>query len=336
MSETGDTGSESAGELEPTPAGDTTPTTRGSTSDPGTFAAVGGTGSGLPPAGGSSGVATTRRVVALLVVLVMAGGFFYAGDTGSLRHCETKVTRSDDKPPKVSTEESCRPLPVESLIPGLLLVLALMWPDLASVELFGLGRVARRLTAQEERQNELQAAQHRLENQIEANLTVQQNPTINFAMNPYMALLTEAKVNAHGQQVPGTGAPAEGQDRDALLVSFLSAAAPLKPWLNLARRLNDPTFAAVVREGATSGSPADDPRLLPPDKRLLQEVQRPGHPLDVEEVVAWATENSLQLTAVRDTLNAGSHANPESLRVAVKFAGQLFSDLQRRGLVATT
>jgi hypothetical protein len=182
--------------------------------------------------------------------------------------------------------------------------------------------------------------QQRLENRIENTTNVQQNPTFNFGTNPAAALLAEARVDDHERtRVARSQQGAtmdDGAMQDDAVLEFQAVASGLIPWLELARRLNDPTFAQAVTDGAAAGSPADDPRLLPRDVRLLRRVQRPGTPFDVDAVRGWASENALRLDAVRDTLRAGSAAAPESLRVATKFAEQLFSDLQRRGLIATT
>jgi hypothetical protein len=269
-----------------------------------------------------------------LAIVVAVGGFFYARTYDEFESCQTKVTKTSGTPEKVERETSCEPVGVETMVPALLLVLALMWPDLAAVELFGLGRVTRRLNEQDARQNQLEVAQQRLENRI--SIGIDNSPTFNnFASDPFTALLAERKV-AEAQRLLAER-NADGQEPPTSTVGFAqleAAVEPLKPWLNVARRLNDPMFAAAVAAGAAAGSPSDDPRLLQPDVELLRRVQRPGHPFDVAAVQQWAAENSLQVDAVRDTLRAGTAANPESIRVATKFAGQLLSDLQRRGLVA--
>jgi hypothetical protein len=298
-----------------------------------------GTPDDQPRSGGSEATpwqTKLRRGLALLAVLVAVGGFFGARAYDEFESCQTNVTRTSGSPEKVQRETNCKPLPAETLVPVLVLVLALMWPDLTSVELFGLGRVSRRLTEQDARQNQLEAAQQRLENRIENTVAVQQNPTFNFGTNPAAALIAEHKVEEDERRRAAGEAGADGAASSAESYARLKAAVePLKPWLNIARRLSDPMFAEAVAGGATSGSPADDPRLLPSDVELLRHVQRPGQPFDLDGLRRWASENSLQIDAIRDTMRAGPAANPESVRVATKFAGQLLSDLQRRGLVAT-
>jgi hypothetical protein len=244
------------------------------------------------------------------------------------------MSRTSGTPVKVERVERCSPLPVETMIPALLVVLALMWPDLTSVELFGLGRIQRRLHDQDIRQTQLEAVQQRLESRIENTLAVQQNPTINFGTSSAAALIAESKVDDDGRRLAEAGGE-HGSSSVDQSEALMASVEPIKPWINLARRMNDPGFAAVVDAGAASGSPSDAPGLMRSDVALLRKVERPGHPFDVTALRAWASENSLQLDAVRDTLSAGAQANPESIRVATKFANQLFSDLQRRGLVAT-
>jgi hypothetical protein len=220
-----------------------------------------------------------------------------------------------------------------------------MWPDLASVQLFGLGSITRRLNEQDSRQNSLEAAQQRLENRIETSVAVQANPTINnFPFDPRLARHLEGLVEAQRSGQPGDAAPSlpaeqdvgTGGDSVRIFEEFDRQVQPLKPWLEVARRLRDPHFAAAVTRGADHGTPADDPQLLPEDAILLRRVQRPGHPLDDDSLRRWAAENQLQLDAVRDTIHAGRDAHPESVRIAIKFAELLFADLQRRGLVATS
>lgn len=290
--------------------------------------------------------ATARRLVALAVVLVAVAGFFWARETDHLAACTTKVTRTSDRPPVVTREESCDPLPVDSLVPVLLAVLALMWPDLASVELFGLGSIARRVNKQDARQNHLEAAQQRLENRLEATVTAtarqSQGIELNFGTNASLARLAEtvAKGGGSGESAAETSTEESPQtsepSKEALLSEFSVVVEPVTPWLEVARRLNSARFSAVLHDGADSGTPSDDSRFVNTDKELLRRVERPGQPFDVEALERWASENALQLDAVRDTVHAGSDASTESLRVATKFASQLRSDLERRGLVATT
>lgn len=312
-------------------------------------------GPGAPPASPSpldlgqqpngnqgSGFDTGRRVLALLVVLAVVSGFFYSRGSGELRSCETKVTRTSGTPAKVEREENCKPLPIEAVVPALLLVLALMWPDLSSVQLFGLGQVTRRLSEQDSRQNQLESAQQRLENEVAANASAQANAvaqpeqTVNNVVgtDPAVALLVEEVANSRktdGTADASASAPVAGKDE--MRARFETVTEWLLPWLEVARRMNDPQFAAAVRGGAASGTPSDDPNLLPSDRVLLLRVQRSGHPFGVEALERWLTENELQLATVRDTLRAGTDAASESLRVATQFAEQLLSDLQRRGLV---
>jgi hypothetical protein len=305
--------------------------------------AVATTGSqeALPAATPSTGqmpvplMSKARRGIALLAVVVTVGGFFGARASGELDSCQTKVTRTSGSPAKVERVTECEPLPVETVAPALLLVLALMWPDLTSFELFGLGKVTRRLNDQDARQNELEAAQMRLENRV--SVDVANSPTFNnFPNNPVQALDAERMVDEAQRRISEQLEGGEKQPEPADLFEELRVGSePLKTWLNIARRLNDPIFSQAVEAGAASGSPADDPRLIPADAELLRRVQRPGQPFDLAGLRQWAAENALQIDAVRDTLSAGPSANSQSVRVATKFAGQLLSDLQRRGLVAT-
>lgn len=302
--------------------GDSSGTAPASTRPTGSGAA--GTGNETKPSSDRSGgvLAGPRRFLALLVVVVAVGGFFVARANDGFESCETKVTQTSTAKSKVERTETCKPLPVETMVPALLLVLALMWPDLTSVELFGLGRITRQLKQQDTRQDELEASQQHLENSIQNINAVQQSPTINnFATDPAAAHMTEMAVDAERE--------------DDAYAHLLTAAGPLKPWLNVARRMNGPKFAEAVRAGAASGALAGHPSLQPPDVELLRQVQRPGRPFAVDELERWAEENAVQLDAVRDTLAIGTDANAESVRVATRFAEQLLSDLRRRGLLAT-
>jgi hypothetical protein len=290
------------------------------------------------PAAGRSRLAIARRSVALLLVVIAAGAFVWARQYDEFQSCQTTTTHSADVPPKIATKEECKALPPQDLLPLMLVALALLWPDLGSVELFGLGRIARRLNAQDARQNVLEAAQQRLENRVETTVSTAQNVAISFATDPSAARLVETVVNldrrlAETPQAAETDA-ATAPD-DGTLQAFLEAFAPIQPWVEVARRLNQPLFANALRDAAASGRPSDDPRLLETDKQLLRLIERPGQPMDLDELLVWANENALQLDAVRDTFAAGESATPESLRVATKFARMLGSDLQRRGLVPT-
>lgn len=276
--------------------------------------------------------AIARRAIALLAVLAASAGFFVARATGELESCETKITWTSGTPAKVVHEEVCKPLPIESLVPALLLILALVWPDLASVELFGLGRVSRRLEEQDARQSQLESAQQRLETRIENSIQMGQVTNV-FPASPMAALAVESYVEELQRRSQGVGAETS-EDAAPEWSELVEAAAPLRPWLSVARRLNDPVFQHALTEGAASGSSADAPGLVPEDRQVLKQVQRAGHRFDVEGARRWAAENALQLDAVRDTLRYGPASSAESIRVATKFTRQLFSDLQRRGLVS--
>jgi len=310
-------------------------------------AASGGTTAATePPLAPAPSPAVTSRLkplrhwAALVVVVIAAVGFISLRATDSWRSCTTEVTRTSDTPPYVEHVETCDEVSLTVLIPVLVLLVALMWPDIAEVELFGLGSVKRRLNEQDARQNELEATQQRLENrliaQVQQNAVVHQSPVVNIGTDPAAAQLVEGVLDERARaeaarQEAGVPAPSTQEQRQRLD----ELGAQLAPWLNVARRMNDPAFAAAVRRGAASGSPSDDPELLEPDKELLRRVERPGHPFRADELERWAQENALALDAVRDTLRAGDAASPESVRVAAKAAGQLVSDLERRGLVAT-
>ncbi len=289
-----------------------------------------------------------RHWTALAVVLVAAIGFVSLRATDTWQSCTTKVTTRTGLLPSHENTSSCDEVSLTVLVPVLILLIALMWPDIAEVELFGLGSVKRRLSEQDLRQNQLEASQQRLENQLIAQVhqnavlnqspVVHQSPVFNIATNAADAQLVEGIVdqqrarNSAGEPAQDQTARTNPEEQRQLLDE---RGAQLRPWLNVARRMNDQSFAAAVRRGAASGTPSDDPQLIEGDKELLRQVERPGHPFDVEELASWAQENALALDAVRDTLSAGDTANPESIRVAAKFADQLFSDLQRRELVAS-
>lgn len=271
-----------------------------------------------------------RRGAALLVVLVAAGGFFYVRSTGDLEKCTTKTVRTDDVPAKVSSEENCEPIPVESMVPVFLLVIALMWADLASVEILGLGTVTRRLNEQDARQNQLEAAQLSLQNTVQSSAVAQTN--LYFANSAEYALGTEvlARRQLDSGEAPPTGAPTS--DR---LSDFETAVEPLKAWLLVDQRMRDPTFASAVQAGAASGNLSDSTSLVSRDKDLLKQIERPGTPFAVDQMRAWSAENQTMIRSVRETLQAGAGANPEALRIAAAFCNQLLSDLRRHGLVPT-
>jgi hypothetical protein len=283
-----------------------------------------------------SGLDTARRVLALLLVVVAAGGFVAAREYDQLESCQTTETRPVEGARSVETERRWEPLPPEDLLPIFLLALALLWPDLTSVELFGLGRIARRLNDQDARQNTLEAAQQRLENRVETTVSTTQSIALNFANDENYARLVdrvvelERRAGVEGEEPGPPAEPAEGT-----LAEFREEFRPIQPWVEVARRLNQPLFAQVLREGADSGRPSDDPRLVEADKQLIARIERPGRPFEFDEFLAWGHENALQIDAVRDTYAAGENATRESLRVATKFARMLWSDLQRRGLAAT-
>lgn len=294
----------------------------------------------------------TRRFLALLLIVAAGVGFFVARETDEFRSCETKVTRTSDAPPKVSSEQTCKALPPQDLLPFFLVALALLWADLTSIELFGLGRVAKRLNEQDGRQNALEASQQRLENRVETNVRTDQSVAITFANDENVARLAGKVVDLERIAAAGGLAPrppdsrplGSGTERDADATSepavepeghlslFLAAFAPVQPWVEAARRLNQPRFAAAVGRAAQE-RPSADENLVTSDRELLSRIER-GGTLKAYDLVQWAISNAFQIDAVRTTYSAGETATHESLRVATDFARDLWADLQRRGLVA--
>lgn len=282
-------------------------------------------------------VATFRRLLAFGLVIVAAGGFVYLRAADKWRSCSTDDSTGSGF---IYHDERCDDVSITILAGPLLLILALIWADIAEVELFGLGSVKKRLLEQEGRQNELAAAQQRFENRLEASMQVSTNQTLvaNFPTNAADAQAVEGIVDARlASQSRDEDEPAATAETAATArAQLLERAKDLEPWMDVASRMSQPRFVAAVKAAAPSGSLSDAPGLLNEDLARLSLIERPGHPFDVDGFTAWRDENALQLETVSGTVRAGDRATPESVRIALKFADQLWSDLQRRGLITPT
>jgi hypothetical protein len=273
-------------------------------------------------------------------VLLAAGAFVTSRVSDEFDVCDTQTTELRGE--AQGSRETCKPLPVQDIVPLLLVALAFLWPDLTHVELFGLGRVVRRLDVQEMKQDQLEGAQNKLEATVlssaQAHAT-QRLEVHNYANSPDLAQLAE-RVDALERQQRGHELkhPPEMREGEKAVseadpwAAFESAAAPLRPWLEVARRLaNDERFAQAVRDAGER--PWESDKLTEVDKNLLRSLAYGGARLDVAALQKWAEENHLAADVVRDAFRAGTSAAPDSLRVATRLARLLYADLERRGLI---
>jgi len=284
----------------------------------------------------TSGWTKARRFLALLLVAACAVGFTVSRTSEELQVCETQQTTTPNQ--AAETREICQPLPVQDIVPVLLLALAFMWPDLTHIELFGLGKITRRLEGQEIRQDQLESAQNRLENQVLTAIQVKASQNlnvVNYATSPDLAGLAE-RITTLEREQRGEG-PLEAADEAAsdagdIQEVFRRTAEPLRPFLEVARRFNDPSFSTAVESGGER--PWESENLITADKALLRQVAFGGQHLNVAELRAWAAENQVQADVVRDNLWGIDGAAEGSLEVATRMARLLWADLQRRGLIS--
>lgn len=289
-----------------------------------------------------------RRWLAAIVVALAVGGFIYFRANDDYRSCKKTTTTNTGAITLTTTTESCDELPLTTLVPVLAVVIALMWLDIAEVELFGLGSVKRKLNEQDRRQNELEMSQLSLANQLQAHVVqtanLQQEASNILTLNmldPLQAQRAIEQINAREEAETVSDAPpaaetstTPGDEAERLRRQLDEHRPTLAPWLNAARRMNDSLFADAVEKGAPSGRAAEDPRLRAEDAELLSRVMHPGIPFDIPAFKSWYEENSAQINAVRHTYAMLSRMKLDSLSLAAKFAEQLVSDLERRRLIS--
>jgi hypothetical protein len=271
--------------------------------------------------GQSGGWTKVRRGLAFAIVVASAIAFAVSQTVDALQVCEAISTRAAKA---VETSETCKPLAVQDLIPFLLVSLVLMWPDVTDIEVFGLGRITRRLDSQDHRQDRLEA---RISN------VVSQTVEVNYASTPEFTLLADrvsAWVEGQGD-VSAIAVEQTPSPQDGTQSNFHSRADPLRPYLEVARRLrHDKRFAEAV--GAGGETPWENTELTPGDQQLLSSVATEGR-FQMDDLLAWADHNAIGAQVVRDNLRESDVAAPDSLRIATATADRLWSDLRQRGLV---
>jgi hypothetical protein len=277
-------------------------------------------------------------IVAVLAACVLLVGSQYRSDW---KVCET-IQRSAKRGEGESTERKCSPASPAIALAPLLLALLFVWPDLSEVELFGIGRIRRRLDRQAETQHELLDGQQAILQKVEAvqvstqvssmsqGVTVQLGDQLNLA-NQVVALgdrlaQIEATRKAGGEEVE---VPAEIPTVPPPMVDPISK---INPWLALAALLNSPGVLDSVRDATSKGLPAAQAEgLTETEKATL--LRAPGEgSFDLDGFLAWRSEYAAQLELLRKAQHPSQRLSAEERKEAERLAASLFAELRRRGV----
>jgi hypothetical protein len=278
-------------------------------------------------------------VVAVLAACVLLIGSQYRS---SWKVCET-TARSARGAREETVERKCSPAsPVIALAP-LLVSLLLIWPDLSEVELFGIGRIRRRLDRQAETQHELLEGQQAILQTVEAvqvstqvasmsqDVTVQFGDQLNLgnqlvSLGDRLAQIEEAMKKSGGAEIE---LPSVVPARAPLMVDPISK---INPWLALAALLNSPRVLEAVRDATSNGlAPAQAEGLTESEKATLRKA--PGErPFDLDGFLAWRSEYAAQLELLRKAQHPSQRLNAEERKEAEGLAARLLAELKRRGI----
>ncbi len=284
----------------------------------------------------------TRHVFAIVAVLAACVLLIGSQYRSSWKVCET-TGRSERGAPEKTVERKCSPAsPVIALAP-LLVSLLLIWPDLSEVELFGIGRIRRRLDRQAETQHDLLEGQQAILQKVEAvqvstqvasmsqGVTVQFGDQLNLAnqlvaLGDRLAQIEEAMKKSGGAEIE---LPSEAPARAPLMVDPISK---IKPWLALAALLNSPGVLEAVRDATSNGlAPAQAENLTESEKATLRKALG-ERPFDLDEFLAWRSGYAAQLELLRRAQHPSQRLNAEEHAEAERLAARLLTELERRGI----
>lgn len=302
-----------------------------------------------------------RRLAAIAVVLLCVVGFFATRASDSLAICTHEETSRSGV---VTRIESCKPLPVQDVVPGLLLALALLWPDLSSFELAGIGRIQRRLEGQEVRQEILERQQNLLMQTVASSAASARSEMHLSLANPDLAdvvrRLTDLEKHSgatsselpSGHSLPrlpgesdepagsstASAAAADRSTREAPIVSpgeqLAERTRDLRPWLEYVRKLGDTRFVDCAAEWA-EGVDAAALSLPVADQRILEAVERvAGRRVPPDRVREWSGRRQLEIRLLRQSLETGSALGERAANSAAAVAEGLREELKATGLAA--
>lgn len=279
-----------------------------------------------------------RRGAAFALVVVAVVLWFLSRYRHDFQVCQTTTTTTSAQVVK----KSCGPIPIQDFLPVLLILGALIWPDVTEIDVRGVGRIVRRLDVTNEKQKEIAETQESIIGQL-TQIRVQQTSNQSVAINladttAFVRQLDDIresiKALARGETVPSIPPPAgQGEDRETLRSELLDAWRELEPWAEFGRRLNDDRFANSVARVLARAPEA----LTSPDTayRLTNRVRAAaGGSLDIDGVREWYAERQPQLETVRATLNQLDDLPDNTLRDALVITRRALDDLRRRNLIS--
>lgn len=305
-----------------------------------------------------------RRFLAFAVLSICVVGFVATRVFDEMAICTAQTTT---RGLAFSLVNSCSPLPVQDVVPALLLVVALMWPDLASFELAGIGKVQRRLDHQAVRQEGLEAQQQMLFQTVASSTATARSSTYLSLTNPDVANVVSRLAGVEndlralrGEKGTDTAASDDSdpnvgwgsEDRTTTVrgepsttgnrsqPQVLSPAEQLReatkdllPWLNYVLKLRDRHFRQAAIAWAAGQDDAKS-ELVPSEQRMLDAVeavagQRPAP----SDALRWGDRRELELRMFRQNLEKGDELGSRAANSAVEVASYLRAELHAMGLI---
>lgn len=310
---------------------------------------------------GGGKLTAVRRAAAVAVIVLCAVGFFATRVVDSLTVC-TIVETSEWL--SFKSVKSCNPLPVQDVVPGLLLALALLWPDLASFELAGIGRIQRRLEGQEVRQDALESQQNLLMQTVASSAASAKSEMHLNLTHPDLAAVVgrlaklETKISDDARQSSSSadhalpelasdsadepnsepsphpvGRPKRNESITSPSDQLVAQTRDLWPWLEYVRRLGDRRF---VENAASWAEGTDLAALSLPaaDQKILGAVERAaGQRVHPERVRDWDSRRQLEIQMLRQNLEKGPALEERAANIAAGVADELRGELKATGLI---
>lgn len=224
--------------------------------------------------------------------------------------------------PARPVRETCKAPGIAETVPLIIVGLVLVWPVLESIELFGVGKISRRLDDHEDRQNEMKRTQDEILTSVRSTATSTASQTTNFFAAPEFASMVGdiAALKVQGRS-ESTSREADGGD-GSNLESVLER---LKPYLQLSRRLNDPSFRESVLDRDEIS-----PALVAGDVELMSEVGAESVQ-SVETLDHWREANLAELRLLREAARGLENMQREALPGVESAAAQALASLRLAG-----
>jgi hypothetical protein len=287
-------------------------------------------------------VSVVRHVVAAAAVLAACALLIGTQYRSSWKVCETTGQKGKEAQEETVVRKCSPASPTIALAP-LLVALLLIWPDLSEVELFGIGRIRRRLDQQAETQHELLEGQQAILQRVETvqlstqvasmnqDVTVQLGDQLSLAnqlvaLGDRVAQIEEAMKNTQVAEIePANGAPVEVP----LVVDPISR---IEPWLALAALLHSPGVLEAVRDATSKGRPAAEAEGLTDRERATLQNAPGERSFNLDAFLAWRSEYAAQLELLRKARHPSQRLNDEERNEAERLAARLLAELERRGV----